>query len=249
MVQKTAPYNMIDEELTEDLDLGLDEHLFEPSSYGRTSSGEGLMPVLEVDEGSSSGRSSWASGPPYLSSFPAPLNIMHHGRNLSNDSGIGGFSSEEGLGSERKRWDPAYGQFTDMMAAGEYHRFASELASALPSTSPTTSTRSETFLDEKRSSKLRFSGSAALVRFYDSPATTKRSSTPSPNLIGEAFSEMPCVELDSTPIAPPPKSAFDCDSDDESPEISRARSKHWWNRSQEEGSRALRAAKSMALRR
>lgn len=99
---------------------------------------DGDLPLIEeTDEAASSRGSSWVPSTPVAA--PEPLNIWCKGSTESEDS-VRSYSSSLHSSvrnfslhtSSPKRWDPAYGQFTDHKAAGAYHRIASELAGTLP---------------------------------------------------------------------------------------------------------------------
>ncbi|TWU77200.1 hypothetical protein ED733_008625 [Metarhizium rileyi] len=92
-----------------------------------------LVPVLEADvDGSSSRGSSWGPMSPELAVMPPPLNLYKQPMRDDNEKQPGGLNAsftqmhlEDGI---IRPWDPAYGQFSDHRAAGEYHQFTAQLA-------------------------------------------------------------------------------------------------------------------------
>ncbi|RDA87308.1 hypothetical protein CP532_2628 [Ophiocordyceps camponoti-leonardi (nom. inval.)] len=74
-----------------------------------------LFPLLEAV-----GAETSAGWTPDLSSSPLPLGVKKFAARQGSDGGVDS--------SPVSRWDPAYGQFSDSKAAGEYHRIATELA-------------------------------------------------------------------------------------------------------------------------
>ncbi|KAG8428379.1 hypothetical protein J3459_003987 [Metarhizium acridum] len=93
-----------------------------------------LVPVLETDVDESSSRgSSWGPMSPDLSIVPPPLSIhkqpMRDGSEKQFGSLSGSFAQMHLDEGPIRPWDPAYGQFSDYAAAGEYHEFAAQLAS------------------------------------------------------------------------------------------------------------------------
>ncbi|QPH00932.1 hypothetical protein C2857_005049 [Epichloe festucae Fl1] len=94
-----------------------------------------LVPVLEADDDESSSRgSSWGPMSPETDAMPAPLNIIHRPIADGNDKrmdGLGESFPQMTLDDDvvRPCWGgPAHGQFSDIAAAGEYHRFTANLA-------------------------------------------------------------------------------------------------------------------------
>lgn len=93
-----------------------------------------LVPVLETDvDGSSSRESSWGPMSPDLAVVPQPLNIH---RQLIRDGSEKQFGTMSGSFTQMhledgvaRPWDPAFGQFGEHGAAGEYHQFTAQLAS------------------------------------------------------------------------------------------------------------------------
>ncbi|KAG5986735.1 hypothetical protein E4U54_005279 [Claviceps lovelessii] len=92
-----------------------------------------LVPVLEADDDKHSSRgSSWGPMSPETDAIPAPLNIH---KPFSDES----YKSTDGLSESFLHmdldddillpWELAHGQFVDVGAAGEYHRFTADLAS------------------------------------------------------------------------------------------------------------------------
>lgn len=93
-----------------------------------------LVPVLETDVDESSSRgSSWGPMSPDLSIMPPPLSIhkqpMRDGSEKQFGSLSGSFAQMHLDEGSIRPWDPAYGQFSDYAAAGEYHEFTAQLAS------------------------------------------------------------------------------------------------------------------------
>lgn len=94
-----------------------------------------LVPVLEADDDESSSRgSSWGPMSPETDARPAPLNIIQRPIADGNDKrmdGLGESFPQMSLDDDvvRPCWGrPAHGQFSDIAAAGEYHRFTANLA-------------------------------------------------------------------------------------------------------------------------
>lgn len=100
----------------------------------RTSTEDGLLPLLEEDEegGPSTRESSW--GPPVgpFPAVPAPLNISRQPTIIKRNSAKE-FSFDDAFSLDTnflRPWEPGYGQFTDRKTAGQYHKIAVELAAA-----------------------------------------------------------------------------------------------------------------------
>lgn len=102
-------------------------------SLGGDDGGHRPVPRLEADGGDapSSRGSSWGplsprsapSGSPPLGGSRRPV------IRCGSDTSLGSSEAHRWPGGEwTRRWDPAYGQFSDSKAAGEYHRIASEIA-------------------------------------------------------------------------------------------------------------------------
>lgn len=187
-----------------DSDEGADGHCFNME--------EGLLPLLEEDEeGFSSRENSWVPRTPGTGVFPPPLNIRRHGSSPSVGSGSisnSEFSPIHPTGTNfslssgsHMRWEPSYGHFTDKRAANDYHRFASQLA-----TSPQRHTIIETASAEKHTKKprsygrLRFSGTSAIYRLWDSPLASSNSAKVGPPPLPPS---LPTLPPPLPPRAPP----------------------------------------------
>lgn len=190
----------------------LDDY-YATSSTGSDSDGplrrseDALLPLIEEDDETASSReSSWVPSTP--TAMPEPLNIWRKVSSESEDSVRSDVSSVRSSvrnfslhTSSPKRWDPAYGQFTDRKASGAYHQFATELASSVPRQHTEklqmimgleTSREGMSWLDEptvdsppqKNSDKkswmagrLRLSGAAALARLWETNTTSPEAKT------------------------------------------------------------------------
>ncbi|KAG6003413.1 hypothetical protein E4U21_002046 [Claviceps maximensis] len=91
-----------------------------------------LVPVLEADDDKTPSRgSSWGPMSPETDAIPAPLHI-HKSLSDGNCKKLDGLSEsflEMDMDDDTVLpWESAHGQFSDIGAAGEYHRFTADLA-------------------------------------------------------------------------------------------------------------------------
>ncbi|KAK2591256.1 hypothetical protein QQS21_011064 [Conoideocrella luteorostrata] len=237
-----------------------------------------LVPVLEADSnGSSSRGSSWGPMSPESDAIPAPLNI-HKPMTDGSEQAFDGLSEsfpQLRLDDDSVRpWQPAYGQFSDIGAAGEYHRFTANLASRHSrQLSADSAISTVTPPKKKRSSlSLAFSAATRFSRRRDRPDvvdTSAPSSIPasthkdSPKqqrqpssadfVAGPAYSAptTPRLPIDVAPPRPPPapplKSAWDSDTDEEeTPAMSNL--KDWFaHRSSEENKSQRRTSSAYRM--
>ncbi|KAL7909298.1 hypothetical protein GGI35DRAFT_377482 [Trichoderma velutinum] len=200
---------------------------------------EGLIPVLEDDDGMtslSSKKSSWGPGSPHsTSAFPlGPKNSVRRRRSarIFDQDGLGHLAAQEDSFMPSNEEEEQGDESDDDMAAGEYHKFAVELAtSAVPKTSLDEVHAAESM--GRRSSILSFKSGSHFSRLRRKATTTVRPTTADPHSrrVGSSGS----VEIPPVPALPPtepeepsvPKSAFD-DSDSDSD--SRPNSRSRWRR-------------------
>ncbi|KAK5990466.1 hypothetical protein PT974_08734 [Cladobotryum mycophilum] len=192
---------------------------------------DSALPPLEADlDGMSSRNSSWSPSSP-LSVAMGPLNghqpaiRTSYGSSRHSDCESPrccSLQEESPLG----RWDPSYGQFSDTRAAGEYHKFAVELAASIERQS----TAEEAFSEprtKRMSAFLSFSTNAQFSRRRNRPNSIDPSfvSALGGSLTAAEKALFPTTapvaeEPEPEPEAEPereavPRSAFDTDSDDE----------------------------------
>lgn len=180
---------------------------------------EGLVPVLEDDDGMaslSSKKSSWGPGSPHsASAFPqAPHPSIRRSRSarIFDHDGPGHFAAQEDAFMPSNA-DSDHDDLSDDMAAGEYHKFAVELAtSAVPKSSldeanPPSETKG------RRSSILSFKTGSQFSRLRRRPTTAEpHAKRVSSSGSAETASQAPEAEEPAEP-----KSTFESDSDSERP--------------------------------
>ncbi|KAL7792958.1 hypothetical protein V8C37DRAFT_379648 [Trichoderma ceciliae] len=192
---------------------------------------EGLIPVLEDDDGMdgmSSKKSSWGPGSPHsASAFPlAPQSSIRRRRSarIFDQDDLSQFAPQQDA-FITPDLDPDYGDFGDDMAAGEYHQFAVELASAgakssIEEASPPLVTKG------RRSSILSFTSGNQFSRLRRRPNTAE----PHAARVGSSSSAETASQAQAA-LAPEaeepfvPKSTFESDSDSE-----RTSSRSRWRR-------------------
>ncbi|KAL7936210.1 hypothetical protein V8C35DRAFT_297162 [Trichoderma chlorosporum] len=199
---------------------------------------EGLVPVLEDDDGMtslSSKKSSWGPGSPHsTSSFPlGHQNSVRRRRSarIFDQDGLGHLAAQDDVfvpsNEEEEEEEEQVDDSDDDMA--EYHKFAVELAaSAVPKTSLDEGNPSESI--GRRSSILSFKSGSHFSRLRRKATTSSRPSTADPHsrrVSGGESAEIPPVPpLPAPETEEPsiPKSAFDdSDSEGESRPSSRTR--------------------------
>ncbi|KAJ6446190.1 NUDIX domain-containing protein [Purpureocillium lavendulum] len=182
-----------------------------------------LVPLLEEDSGETSSRgSSWAPTSPPPGIMPAPLMITKPATRDGSASPLGGYSSDTSPWDNKepvaRSWDPSYSQFSDTMAAGEYHRFAAQLATHHRRQCSAESYLSTASPRRKRPSLSVNFSTGRLVTRRNTMQAGERSATPFPTRQQppQATPQIPedsRAELEGS--SPVPVSAFDSDSDDE----------------------------------
>ncbi|RDA90142.1 hypothetical protein CP533_0765 [Ophiocordyceps camponoti-saundersi (nom. inval.)] len=108
-IQQLTGYDVF---VTDDCSVASSDRSSEYSQKWEEEDWFSLLPLLEAVG---------AEWTPASSSSPSPVGVKRLALRQGGDGGGGDVSSVS-------RWDPAYGQFTDSKAAGEYHRIATELA-------------------------------------------------------------------------------------------------------------------------
>ncbi|UKZ77491.1 hypothetical protein TrVFT333_005213 [Trichoderma virens FT-333] len=149
---------------------------------------EGLVPVLEDDDGMaslSSKKSSWGPGSPHSASgFPlGPKNSVRRRRSarIFDQDGLGHLAAQEDvfMPSNEEEEEQVDGSDDDM-AAGEYHKFAVELAAAaVPKTSFDEANSSEPL--GRRSSILSFKSGSHFSRLRRKATSAVRPTTADPH--------------------------------------------------------------------
>lgn len=179
-----------------DVDVMDDQSLRSVSEYSDTSSAESgvrlddlgvtydipdyyLVPVLETDGDDSSSRgSSWGPLSPESATVPSPLNVhrpsIRDGSEKNLGSMSGSFTNMHLDDDTVRPWDPAFGQFSDHRAAGEYHQFTADLASRHSRQLSDSSLQSSVTAKKKRSSlSLAFSAASRFRRRETAPPQPK----------------------------------------------------------------------------
>ncbi|UNI14610.1 hypothetical protein JDV02_001221 [Purpureocillium takamizusanense] len=181
-----------------------------------------LVPLLEEDSGGASSRSSsWEPPSPLRGIMPAPLMITKPAMRDGRDTGLGGYGSVTSpWGNEEllRRWEAPHRQFSDTMAAGEYHQFATQLATHHRRQCSAESYLSTPSARPKRSSFNVNLGTGKLVSRRNTMQTADRSVPPLATRRHNAH-RTPGIPEDSsahrTSSNQMPMSAFDSDSEDE----------------------------------
>ncbi|KAL5082964.1 hypothetical protein Trisim1_002488 [Trichoderma cf. simile WF8] len=207
---------------------------------------EGLIPVLEDDDGMaslSSKKSSWGPGSPHsTSAFPlGSKNSVRRRRSarIFDQDGLGHLAAQEDSFVPSNEEEELGDESDEDLTAGEYHKFAVELASsAVPKTSLDEVNAAENM--GRRSSILSFKSGSHFSRLRRKATTSIRPNTADPHSHSRRVGSSGSVEIPPVPALPPaepaepeepsvPKSAFDeSDSDSDSRPNSRSR---WRNRS------------------
>ncbi|KAL7950748.1 hypothetical protein V8C42DRAFT_129073 [Trichoderma barbatum] len=191
---------------------------------------EGLVPVLEDDDGMtslSSKKSSWGPGSPHsASAFPlTSQNSVRRRRSarIFDQDGLSHLAAQEDAFMPSNEESEQGDESDDEMAAGEYHKFAVELAaSAVPKTSIDEANHPSESIG-RRSSVLSFKSGSRFSRLRRRPTTAD----PQSKRVGSSSSTEAASQVPPVPPVPAtpeteepfvPKSAFEeSDSDSDRP--------------------------------
>ncbi|PWI74323.1 hypothetical protein PCL_07637 [Purpureocillium lilacinum] len=179
-----------------------------------------VLPPLEEDIGGDTSRgSSWEPVSPPPGIMPAPLFISKPATRDGSDSSLGKYGSATSPWDKEEMtrpWDLGYGQFSDVMAAGEYHQFATQLATHHRRQYSADSYLSGPTPKQKRSSlKVNFAAGKLVSRRNTlqagdrsiAPLVTRHNSHRTPKILAAS-------PVDRAGSKQMPVSAFDSDSDD-----------------------------------
>ncbi|KAM0253966.1 hypothetical protein ACHAQJ_007035 [Trichoderma viride] len=196
---------------------------------------ENLIPVLEDDDGMdsmSSKKSSWGPGSPHsASAFPLGHQQSVRRRRSArifdhDDSGLYIPQEDTPMPSNLDLNDEDLSDDDDM-AAGEYHKFAAELAASAGAKTSHEEARPVTASKGRRSSIMSFTSGNQFSRLRRRPTTAERPGTRMGSSSSAEIAAQALAALAPEPEEPAvPKSAFD-DSDSESDHTS---SKSRWRR-------------------
>ena len=179
-----------------------------------------VLPPLEEDIGGDTSRgSAWEPVSPPPGIMPAPLFISKPATRDGSDSSLGKYGSATSPWDKEEMtrpWDLGYGQFSDVMAAGEYHQFATQLATHHRRQYSADSYLSGPTPKQKRSSlKVNFAAGKLVSRRNTlqagdrsiAPLVTRHNSHRTPKILAAS-------PVDRASSKQMPVSAFDSDSDD-----------------------------------
>jgi hypothetical protein len=222
---------------------------------------DNLIPVLEDDDGMdsmSSKKSSWGPGSPNSASA-FPLGHQHSVRRRRSarifdhdDSGL--YVPQEDI-SMSSHLDPNDGDLSDEddddMAAGEYHKFAAELAASAGAKTSHEEARPVTASKGRRSSILSFTSGNQFSRLRRRPTTAERPGTRMGSNSSAEAAAQALATLAPEPEEPAvPKSAFESDSDsDHTSSKSRWRIDRSANKSEDRGRERGRDSPASMVRR